>query len=219
MLLPICLAWLNLPSAFSRSIWSSAASHDRRQTMFPQVDVDADTVVYVRFQIPRSGQTSRDARVTETSWDSDVGSVTATCMDFFNSGGTNDQLWRYFDISTLQYAGLFRASCLMGMAAQSGLDGDNVAGSFILPSGVAKLRTIGPDTNGDGWTAQDRQAVTGIFGIAGQLDASDFAYTTVGAIKDSLMDWDPRKRYDNQLRLSLEKNNGDSVPLTLGLIH
>jgi hypothetical protein len=127
------------------------------------------------------------------------------------------------------------------MTPQSGLNNDNVVGknctctstdtyraltnpvplvSIILPSGVAKLRTIGCDTSG--FSADDKNAVTGIFGISGTLTPSDYAYTTVANIKAGLVDWKERPPTpgdeEGTLRLALINGVGDTVPMSLPLI-
>ena len=90
--------------------------------------------------------------------------------------------------------------------------------TFILPSGVAKLHRIAPDTSGDAWTATDRGAVSGIFGIAGTLAAEDFAYTTGQNFKAAIADFESRAHHDPELRLSAVGANNDIVPIKMTLI-
>lgn len=95
----------------------------------PEIQVDHQTV-YVRFQIPRTGQSTNQARVSTLQWASTVASVTSACLNFFNRGGNNDQLWRRLDLPTLQYAGLYSPQSMMPMTAQSSLNRDDVAGKY-----------------------------------------------------------------------------------------
>jgi hypothetical protein len=83
--------------------------------------------------------------------------------------------------------------------------------TFILPSGVAKLREVHPDT--DGWSAPDKQAVSGIRGIKGTLVAADYAYSTVENIKEGL-----KEKSEGRLRLSAVSSTGQIVPISLGLL-
>jgi hypothetical protein len=94
-----------------------------------------------------------------------------------------------------------------------------VSVSVILPSGVAKLQTMGGDTSG--FSDPDREAVTGIFGISGTLDPTDFAYTTVANIRAGLDTWAAIREPENVdgfLRLALINGNGDTVPISVPLV-
>jgi hypothetical protein len=58
---------------------------------------------WARWQVIRPGQQPNDARVTKTVFDSTPDSVRATIDNYFNSHGTNDQLWLPMNTRSLQY--------------------------------------------------------------------------------------------------------------------
>lgn len=83
--------------------------------------------MFVRFQIPRDGQSRDDARVTTTDWQTTSAQVASTMVDYFNVGGGNAMLWRQWGTTTLAYAGYHQSRACRGQTAQDGLNGDNVS--------------------------------------------------------------------------------------------
>jgi hypothetical protein len=173
----------------------------------PIINLDSDKGSYVRFQIPGPGQSTADARVSTLVWNQDTSEVTSTCLNFANLGGTNVQLWRSWGLSTLFYAGIFEPdpTCDARWFKQDGLNSLNVAVTVILPSGVDKLDTVGPDQTG--WGKPDKLATQGIFGIKGVLQPSDYAYFSVSAFRSHFVNWG-----------QLIVDRGDPADLTIGAV-
>ncbi|KAH7336099.1 hypothetical protein BKA65DRAFT_27886 [Rhexocercosporidium sp. MPI-PUGE-AT-0058] len=115
---------------------------------------------FARWQIPRAGQTSLDARVTQTVWAQTSTDFVATVRDMNDIANGNSPLWLSGN-SALLYAGIYRCRDIP-MTPQYGLDSDAAVLSIILPSGLAKLRKV----SDDGLLSQDESRRVGpIFGI------------------------------------------------------
>ncbi|KAF5860944.1 hypothetical protein ETB97_000854 [Aspergillus alliaceus] len=148
------------------------------------IDADAQKV-FVRFQIPRDKQHPEPARVANLHWTANKGEVTAAYRNFHNTGGNNIMLWMEFNIWALQYAGLFSHPNLLHVEPQLGLNQTEVVVSFILPSGTEKLEKIYP-TIGHDWSEPDKAAAHYVFGLKGNLDIHDYAYSSNYTLKNAI---------------------------------
>jgi hypothetical protein len=140
---------------------------------------------FIRFQVPRAGQTTLDARVTQLHWTTTVNDVTNTILNFGNVGGTNAQLWMR-GFSAMLYSGFATSECIP-VNSQLGLDRDDVAVTVILPSGVERLQQVRAD--GSRLSITDNRATTGIFGIQGTLFPNDYGYTTGAKLREAIAEW------------------------------
>jgi len=165
LLLSLISTSLNSTTALARSISPRNG---------PAVKFDS---CFVRFQNPRPGQTPADARVTITQWEQTPGDVRTTIGDMENSNKQNSPLWLQ-GLMGILYAGFYSTQSIP-MVPQHGLNGPDIVVSLILPSGVSKLRQVGPDTSG--MTEDQKRRVSSIFGIALRdskvpLVPADYAY-------------------------------------------
>lgn len=155
----------------------------------------------IRFQAPRPGQSTTDARVTPPSF-SPPGcpgctpeAVAATINNFSNYFGTNTALWLWGTAWSMVYAGIDNGpfdQVVRPPGAQHGLDGDDVAVSIILPTGRAKLGivTASPrDLPGMHAEVNGRLVGINIEDDSSPLVASDFAYTNAAQLTSLTRGW------------------------------
>jgi hypothetical protein len=58
---------------------------------------------WVRWQVIQPNQHARDARVTKTNFEATAEEIRSTINNYFNTGGTNIQLWLPMATKSLQY--------------------------------------------------------------------------------------------------------------------
>lgn len=195
---------------------------------------------YVRWQKLQRGQTALAARVTSPTWSQTTAQLNQT-INNMGGGASNVPLWLQGGFEALQYAGLMTYSEL-GVNSQSGLNGDDVIASIILPSGVAKLNKVGADSRVVG--QQNAKTTSMIFGIALKdpkkpLVPADYAYIKSknapgekieGGFKDVCKAKDAEVSKfkktgkgplpESQMHVSAIKGNGTTIGITIdvGLI-
>jgi hypothetical protein len=170
---------------------------------------------FVRYQNPLQGQTATQARITRLNWPTSPEDVARTINDYGNGRQQNVQLFLKGGIGALNYAGYLN-SCII---SQSDLNKDNTQISILLPSGVAKITavTAPPELLG-----QNNQVVTGIYGIntgGGQLEPTDWAYTTGAQLKTAIATWEALERANRESTLfkqaTLNLASSDRSPIVL----
>ncbi|KAB8272978.1 hypothetical protein BDV30DRAFT_239062 [Aspergillus minisclerotigenes] len=175
-------------------------------------NVEPENPVLVRFQIPLPGQDTHAARVTQETWNTTQTDVQRTFMDYYNTGKTNAPLWLRLNLIALSYAGLSPSNHLRSVAPQPGLDADNVAVSFILPSGVKRIQQLTCEKQSN-WHPNDKEAADLVVGINGTLQPGDLAYTTMQHLKQRTRE--SRKEGTYKILIDAERADGSKVQIRL----
>ncbi|KAI0410906.1 65kDa B protein-domain-containing protein [Xylaria grammica] len=189
--------------------------------------------IFIRFHQPSkdSKKTTREekikeARITREQWNMTPGKATSSFHNYFNERGTNEMLWMELDNSgfALAYAGYFQGA---PYEPQTGLYGRDVAVSFILPSGTAKLQKVVIEP-GDDWSATDSGNSGNYFGLrtipTNPLDpAVDYAYAEGAQLIEAFkqrkktLNTFPRKDNAQDLTIPVERANGSKFSLVMRL--
>ncbi|KAJ3538539.1 hypothetical protein NM208_g5866 [Fusarium decemcellulare] len=182
---------------------------------------------WVRWQLAGPGQTLNDARVTKTVFEATESQVRSTINNYFNSDGTNIQLWLPMRTRSLQYSHMLPGNLGYDhpvIDPQGSLsDTSRVMVSIILPSGKQKLETVPLPRTGDHEqdVNVDRAQDVGITGLKGTISRDDWAYTTGAELELSMRNIliEQRVAYRNNRAWDkksfaytfAEKANGDCV--------